>query len=410
MRVQGRRTAVVFAGALLTVLTLTQGVSLTSGVDPAEATVAAATARAAGEVEQPVRTYAVPFRPIRGGVFNNPLGTSEEQRRVLAYVVKTVDATPNGAVIRASLWALGDRALLWALQRAHARGVDVRMVIDGHRESEPALELQSALGSDPSASSYLVFCKSSCRGERGQNHTKFFMFSESGGKEAVTLVTSANATGYNVDQLWNDLYSLPRSRAVYDTFFRVFEQMKRDTPVSPSHVSETTARGFLLNFYPFPKATDVDDPTLRILDKVTCLGATDGTGVGRKGRAKIRIAMSAWHGNRGLAAARQLAALQERGCRTRVILGSGSGKGVRTILTSGGIKWRMSSHKKVHTHQKLLLISGVYEKNTHARRVFTGSHNWTDRSLLRDEVVLGIPGRRAHRDYEANWTFIWNNG
>jgi hypothetical protein len=345
-------------------------------------------------------------RPAWGPVFNNPLGGEAAQRRVLDHVIRAVDATPKGAVIRVSQWAFGDRALMWSLIRAHERGVFLRMVIDGHRVSKPSREVAARIGTNRRKKSFIVHCERSCRGERGQNHTKFFQFSKTGGREAVTMVTSANATGYNVNQLWNDLYTV-FERDVYDSFRRVFEQMKWDRPRDPSYVRQSFPR-YEVRFYPFPGVTDRTDPTLRPLNRVGCRGATGAAG--HKGRTVIRVSMSAWHGARGLAMARKLGELSRAGCGIRAILGSGSGEGVRDTLTRNGIAWRRTRHKHVNTHQKMMLIRGVIGGDTSAYRVFTGSHNWTDSSTHRDEVVLGTRRAGAVRRYEQHWVFMWQNG
>ena len=48
-----------------------------------------------------------------------------------------------------------------------------------------------------------------------------------------------------------------------------------------------------------------------------------------------------------------------------------------------------------YTHEKLMFVSGRYAGSRDASFVWTGSHNWTDRSLHNDEVTLRVAGASA---------------
>lgn len=362
---------------------------------------------AVASTQQPVPSYPEPFRPVWGPVFNNPMGGVGAQRRILNYVVKVVDGVPRGGTIRVSMYVFNDRAVWNALNRALDRRVRVRIVLDGHDSPPPADEMRERIGSDPDAPSYLVDCEKSCRGETGVNHQKFFMFSSSAGIRHVVLVSSGNMTSGNVDEEWNDLFSVAGSKPVYDTFDGVFEQLKLDRPVARPYV-EAEQRAFSQGFYP---ARGIDsggrDPWLDYLDDVSCRGALRG---GLGGRTRIRVSMSAMHGDRGRTGARRLAALAGDGCDVKVIFGASSGEGVRTILTKGGVSWRLSSHRGLRSHQKMLLINGKIGTDGMATRVYTGSLNWTDSAVNRDEVVLGVKGERSMKLYAQNWYYMWQHG
>ncbi|WP_109506122.1 phospholipase D-like domain-containing protein [Nocardioides speluncae] len=357
---------------------------------------------------QPVPSYPKPFRPIWGPVFNNPMGDLGAQRRILEYIIKVVDGAPPGGTIRISMYVFNDRSVWHALNRALDRGVRLRIVLDGgHDIPAPAERLRAQVGDDPRAVSYLVECEKSCRGELGVNHQKFFMLTSSAGVRHVVLVSSGNMTGGNVDQEWNDLFSIAGSKPVYDAFAGVFEQLKLDQPVARPYV-EAEQRTFLQGFYPARGIADGGrDPWLDYLDNVSCTGAARP---GLKGRTKIRVTMSAMHGDRGRIGARRLVELQKAGCDVKVIFGASSGKGVRSILTGGGVIWRLSSEKGLRAHQKLLLISGKIGDDPLATRVYTGSLNWTDSAVNRDEVVLGVKGERTMKLYAQNWYYMWRFG
>ena len=61
-------------------------------------------------------------------------------------------------------------------------------------------------------------------------------------------------------------------------------------------------------------------------------------------------------------------------------------------------------------HQKVLQISGHSGDEPVARLVFTGSHNWSSRSLNCDDNILRIDSRNAYRQYSQNFRYIWRNG
>jgi phosphatidylserine/phosphatidylglycerophosphate/cardiolipin synthase-like enzyme len=54
-----------------------------------------------------------------------------------------------------------------------------------------------------------------------------------------------------------------------------------------------------------------------------------------------------------------------------------------------------------------MVLSGRIGRRTDANYVWTGSHNWSDRSLRNDELILRIAGRDLVADYLANFHRIW---
>ena len=120
--------------------------------------------------------------------------------------------------------------------------------------------------------------------------------------------------------------------------------------------------------------------------------------------------MHAWLDARGRYLASKVGELYQQGCSIRVILGKASGDLIRGILTDAGVPFRLSTVKNVHVHEKYLTLSGVWAGNTASRLVWTGSHNWTDGSLTRDEVIFRAEGGPALRAYQRNFNDIWTNG
>ena len=60
-----------------------------------------------------------------------------------------------------------------------------------------------------------------------------------------------------------------------------------------------------------------------------------------------------------------------------------------------------------HVHHKVMVLSGVLGRQKDANYVWTGSHNWSDRSLRNDEIMLRVSGRHLVEEYLANFRRIW---
>jgi phosphatidylserine/phosphatidylglycerophosphate/cardiolipin synthase-like enzyme len=102
-----------------------------------------------------------------------------------------------------------------------------------------------------------------------------------------------------------------------------------------------------------------------------------------------------------------VATLSRQGCNVRVLAGVGFGRRVTTVLDRAGVPLRNSLHQGRSTHEKLMFVSGHFGRRTDASYVWTGSHNWSDRSLRNDEVTLRVAGARQVAAYQRNFTRIW---
>jgi hypothetical protein len=347
------------------------------------------------------------YTPVTGAIFNRPVGTTTEQRRIFTHVNRTIDATPAGATIRIAVFSFSEKATADKLLAAKKRGVNVQLVFDDHTIYAQESRLRSALGKNPDAKSFVVYCHLSCRGSGGNMHDKIFTFSKAGSAENVTMVGSNNMTSYNATQQWSDVYTVANDPAMYFTYSGVFDQLKRDRALSRSYY-QSDINGYQSQFYPYANATQYTDPVNRALSQVVCTDAAAGTGVA--GKTLVRISQHAWNGTRGLYLANKVAALRSKGCVVQVIYGVGMGTSVRGVLSRAGVALSMGRHKGIRTHQKTLLVSGNFDGNPGAGVVFTGSHNWSDGALKRDETILRIDNPAAYAQYKANFEDIWCNG
>jgi phosphatidylserine/phosphatidylglycerophosphate/cardiolipin synthase-like enzyme len=347
------------------------------------------------------------YTPVTGAIFNRPVGTAAEQRRIFTHVNRTIDSAPAGSTIRIAVFSFSEKVTADKLLAAKRRGVNVQLVFDDHTISSQMKRLRAGLGKNPAARSFVVYCHLSCRGTGGNMHDKIFTFSRAGSAENITMIGSNNMTAYNATRQWSDIYTIVNDPAMYFTVSGVFDQLKTDR-ARPRSYYQADIDGYEAQFYPYANATQYVDPLYLALSKVACTGAAPGTGV--NGQTLVRLSQHAWNGNRGIYLARKVAELQSQGCVVQVVYGVGVGTTVRGILSKAGVQLRANTQPGIRTHQKILPVSGVYDGRPDAQVVFTGSSNWSDGALKRDETVLRISDPAAYAQYAQNFEDIWNNG
>ena len=347
------------------------------------------------------------YTPVTGAIFNRPVGTAAEQRRIFTHVNRTIDSAPAGSTIRIAVFSFSEKVTADKLLAAKRRGVNVQLVFDDHTISSQMKRLRAGLGKNPAARSFVVYCHLSCRGTGGNMHDKIFTFSRAGSAENITMIGSNNMTAYNATRQWSDIYTIVNDPAMYFTVSGVFDQLKTDR-ARPRSYYQADIDGYEAQFYPYANATQYVDPLYLALSKVACTGAAPGTGV--NGQTLVRLSQHAWNGNRGIYLARKVAELQSQGCVVQVVYGVGVGTTVRGILSKAGVQLRANTKPGIRTHQKILTVSGVYDGRPDAQVVFTGSSNWSDGALKRDETVLRISDPAAYAQYAQNFEDIWNNG
>lgn len=350
------------------------------------------------------------YRPADGGLFNDPWGSETAKNRLLAKITRTVEATPRGETIRIAAYSNDRKDVTDALIAAHRRGVHVQVLLNDNWTSNQTKRLQRRLGSDVRRDSFLRICASSCRGKRGNLHSKFYLFTRAGEAQHVVMFGSVNLTGYGAKTQWNDLYTTTNRKVLHHFLRDVFDEMKQDRAKARPFISRSIG-DFDLSVYPRYDTTAGDDPMMRELRKVRCRASAP---TGRNGRTVVRVNMYGWNGDRGVYLAQKVADLSRRGCDVRVLQSSAGGR-VVTILANNGVLIKSPDHDRnnngktdLYTHAKYLLVSGRYAGKD-GWHVWTGSQNWSDRSLHGDELTVHIPRRGAFADYQANFDHIWTN-
>lgn len=352
--------------------------------------------QALADVDLPAES---PGKPL----FNDPFGSPQAQYALIRHIDAKIDGADRGATVRLAAYSFAMPSTAQSLLRAYRRGVNVQVVVDDHSGRWKSVQnLQRVLGSDPDRHSFVRVCQASCRGTSGNQHAKFVTISHTGRSDDVVMVGSMNFTSYAAARQWQDLYTVADDADLYGQFVRVFALMARDQPQERLELP-AAGEGFLADVTPLTGPGT--DPLLGRLDRVVCSGATGGTGI--HGRTMVRISMHAWNGERGLRLARKVAGLARQGCDVRVLAGVGFGPTVTKVLERSGVGYRDSGRSGRHTHEKLMFLSGHFGSRTDASLVWTGSHNWSDRSLRNDEVTLRLAGARQVAAYRANFKRIW---
>ena len=397
-----------------------------------------AEATTGGDGPQPGSSPHTSWKPAAGAAFNNPVGGVKTRTVLVRRVIAAIDHTLGGETIRIAAYSFDRTDVMNALLRAHKRGARIKIILNDNWTSPQTLHLRRVLGHNRKHKSFLVICHGSCRGGPGNLHMKVYAFSRSGAARNVVITGSANMTDRAVSLQWNDLYTMNNERVLYDTFVKVFNQLKRDRAVSPRWVyfhdgtidgqfyktadgarttagSRVSTRTFTASKLPGPS----DDPVLNRLKKIRC-SAVAGAGI--NGHTVIRITMYGWNGTRGKWLANQVADLKRRGCDVRAILGVPGG-GIVKILRGAQIPVKSADYKYINTgtetdpvwvvdfysHLKILAVNGnMAGKPVHS--VWTGSENWSPMSFRNDEVILRVDSAPNYRKYAAWFTYMWNHG
>lgn len=359
------------------------------------------------------------FNPVAGPVFNDPTSDSAaKQYTITNNLINNANNAPKGAVIRMAFYSLSIPEVTDALVKAHARGVNVQVLMDAHAANGEWGKLTKELGTDANAPSFAILCTNGCiQGyATGALHAKFYMYSTSGNGHWVTTVSSANPTGAQATQAWNNAYTTVGDTTVYRTHYEYFKAMLASIT---GDRREYYAREVLKaphRTYTFPKKSfsASTDTIYQILNRVSCSGAASGYGTAGH-HTRIRLDMFEWTANRQ-DVADKLAALRKAGCSIGVIYTSGAvDPRIISTLTDAGISTADSTKDgngdgiaDHYTHGKSLMIDGKYNGNGKVRRVFTGSPNLTANSLRHnDESIVEVASSTVYNTYYKHWQTLW---
>ena len=259
--------------------------------------------------------------------------------------------------------------------------------------------------------SWARVCEGSCRGLRGQAHSKIFLFSKVGKTPRVVIQGSANLTEAASFNQWNDIYTHVRNQQVYDFYSTVFAQASTDKRVARPFLGMRT-KTFRLVQFPLVKGRD---PVAQLLNEVKCKGAENTP----NGVTRIRMAPDVIRNARGMRIAKQIRTLWNRGCDIRIgytIIGIDVGRFLRDPAGRGPVPLRHlvqdlddDGEFDNYFHLKALSVVGNVSGDRSGYAVVNGSANISGAALASDENVgiyrnpRDVMAYDGHIDYWYDW-------
>jgi PLD-like domain len=306
-----------------------------------------------------------------------------------------------------------------AAKDAHARGVNVRVLLYHKRfHTEAIRSLAATLGTDTTQRSWAKVCVGACLGgsgaSAGVHHAKLLVFSKiatAGGRfiTDLTYVSSANLTGSNSVDSWNNTTVIPNDPTIAKAATGYMADMVKDT--RDLNTGPIGSGVYRIDFY--PRKSLAPDPALAVLKKVNC--TVKEAGYGREGRTVVRLLMYGWKVGR-LAVAKKLVALRKAGCNVAVIVNNDPAQHslsakVAAKLIKGKVptwdgRWVEDRVSTRYNHAKTLVINGSYDGKP-TKRVYSGSSNLTVGSVTsNDEVTLRTIDAATTTQTEAWFTQV----
>ncbi|HEX4472859.1 MAG TPA: phospholipase D-like domain-containing protein [Nocardioides sp.] len=369
------------------------------------------------------------WKPPTGVAFNNPYGSFDERFALEHRILEAIRHAPKKGFIRIAVYSFDRVPMAQALMAAHSRGVHVQVLLNDHEVTGAERILFHGLGQDRHKKSFAYECVESCRGHAHNLHTKFYLFSKSGGASRVIMLGSDNLTLNAVKWQWNDLYTRYGAKNQYHSYVQLFDSMRHDYSknqpyyVFCGHAATRhhkarkcdEAKDFMVTRV-YPKHTHADnDDIMEALNAVTCVY---GTKAGVQ-HTRVWVVMHTWRGTRGNYLAAKVRSLWAAGCdvkvdygligfHTKQIIGAKTARG-RIPLRSLGFDYNDDGVVDRYTHQKNFTILGDWHGNKNAAVAFTGSSNFSTLGTAQDEIVVSLRSRKIVHTYNVHFMLQWNS-
>ncbi len=345
------------------------------------------------------------YTPSTGALLSDPM-IPGRNRNILAKVIKSVRNTAKGEYIRVVVWNYDDRQVTNALLDADRRGVNVQIVVSGAVANANWSRTRAQLNRRSNDESFALKCTGGCRSRTKIMHAKYIIFSRIHQAKNVSMFGSFNLTTPAGNRQWNDMVTT-RDQGLYTALEETFNEYAKDV-IIPAPYKVTDLGKYTVTLFPAFNR----NPFVEELKKVGCVGTTGGAG-NAKHHTTIRIAIAGWFDAFGNDIARQVRNLWERGCDIRIIT-TLAGRGVNQALKHPGGRGPVPIKEVTYDsnrdgiperylHMKNIAISGVYDGDTAADVLITGSPNWSTRGQKSDEILFRIlKATKMVRDYSAN--------
>ena len=387
-----------------------------------------------------------------GVVFSTPSGTQSQQDTIETRLIQLI----NGRrAARPSSWPSTSCATApssTASSRPTASGTSTSRSSSTNatpgnrpatRSSSPArcvsrnagvVKLEQALGTNTGATSFVRVCSpdGACIGTKGspKNHNKFYLFSDTLGVKNVVVQGSGNISPNTRLTNFNEAVTFPGNSALYAVYQRYFGDLAAMR--KNANYYRTFNTGMVKTFF-FPRQgttpwQSATDDVYQLLKNVRCTG-NKKVGTLSDHRTIVRVDM--FELNRA-DVAHKLFDLDAKGCYVELIY-SAMSRTAETILTAKARKYdgpvlrcskftypvRDAQGRPVldpngkpktqgaFTHDKYVLIEGVYYGNRDKKIILAGSHNLSYSALREnDETLLRIDSPALYDAYRANFTHV----
>ena len=361
------------------------------------------------------------FNPKPGPTFNSPLGDTTARRMIFHKIMRSINSSARGSEIKILTWNFLTSAGTDALLAAQRRGVKVQVLMDAANNDEDLpngpfrrlrFELREGNERAPKGRhSWARMCDHSCRGPGGAAHAKLFMFSKVGDVKRVVMQGSANFTLASTNNQWNDVYTHTRTRGVWRFYGQVFREAAKDTKAKRPFASREFA-GYRLIMFPLAAKRD---PVMDLLNHVKCWDATNTPG----GRTIIRMAPDVIRQARGLALARKVRQLWDRGFDIKIgytVIGLDVGRVLRSPAGRGPIPMKHLTQDfdgdglfDNYFHLKAMSIVGNLGRDRSGYVVLNGSANWSSLARNSDENLGIYWSKQRTLQYQEHINYWYTN-
>jgi phosphatidylserine/phosphatidylglycerophosphate/cardiolipin synthase-like enzyme len=343
--------------------------------------------------------------PPVGALLSDPM-VPGQNRNILQRVITAINNTAKREYIRVVVWNYDDRPVTNALLAADRRGVHVQIVVAGSVENANWARTRKQLNAKKDDKSFALKCTGGCRSQTKIMHAKYITFSRIHKAKNISMFGSFNLTTPAGNRQWNDMITT-RNHGLYTALEQTFNEYANDIIVAAPYKVTDLGKYKVTLFPAFNR-----NPILEELKKVSCAGTTGGAG-NENNRTTIRIAIAGWFDAFGNDIARQVRNLWERGCDIRIIT-TLAGRGVNRALKAPGGRGPVPIKEVTYDpnqdgiperylHMKNIAISGVFDGDTAANVIITGSPNWSTRGQKSDEILFRIlKANKMVRQYTAN--------
>ncbi|WSQ08954.1 phospholipase D-like domain-containing protein [Streptomyces sp. NBC_01231] len=323
---------------------------------------------------------------------------------VVQHVGRLIDAASPGATLSLTLYFFNREEIVAALRSAAARGVHVRVVVDGDMvgngwhnalKAIPSIRLVEC-DPRPSGAAPVRGCMSDHIGKsplnkRPVNHNKFMTISSvqlAGGGTArnVLYVSSANLDFFRAYES-----ALTISHAgLYQDYLRYFNDLMRyGSSGKVNNDYGKTFRAGAHRVYTFPRESN--DPIAAILR---------GTRCGRSGQTRIDLANFRIQRQ---AVVKELIAARTRGCKVRVVTGENTLAAVQDLARAMPVHYCGRTNRGgVPVHEKFMIV-----RRGSQSMLYVGSHNLTYRALRQnDEAILALRNHAVTGPYKQRFDWL----